>query len=386
MVRNVIFWLAFMVAALAIFSPSAFAATDAATQVAKAIYEQGNSQLFAEQWRESLRSFSVARFLNPDFKEAGEKFSELSRQLQREQEKFYQEGLKAYQSLQWDEAKRNWRMALGLLLQKDNPLRSKIEKALALAEGRVVSVPFGNRAGENGFHENTGAEKMEEVKQFLESGNSAQAILSLQEIVEKESANDRAKEAITRLQTVSEKGSQEVSLSETIKEKFSKSQNFFEEAKQAQQKNDFVLAYQKLKEADVLFSPDDLKPPFFKEMEDLLQETESHLENDLQTKLVVWEKETANGGDLKMIGQKLREANKNYPPSALAETLLQKIYSLLDAKAQPILMQAKTVQQLEGCQVSSGLFVKVKEAALFNEVPAWQEANRNASACKKSVE
>ena len=171
-------------------------------------------------------------------------------------------------------------------------------------------------------------------------------------------------------------------LSETINSKFTKAQKIFEEAKELEKNKNALQAYKKYKEGVSLFAENDLKPPFYNQLLAQQNDIETLLKKELEPLLTKW-KQTLDdpGNGLKEIGVKLKKVVEQYPPSTQAQELLAKLYSKLNQLALPQLMEANTLQELEGCVASMDPFASVKEIAIFQEVEAWQEANRNLQTC-----
>ncbi|MDP2600320.1 MAG: hypothetical protein Q8P84_06265 [Deltaproteobacteria bacterium] len=356
----------------AISRESRFAATDLAEQFYKIAHEKRESG----QFKAAIQAFEQAAFFNPGLAEAKVQEEKLRKELQAQAQNAYREGLQHYQLLRFEEAKQSWQAALHAIVDEGDPLKMKVETALGYSKPIFItpSPPVGEGWGEG------------DIRTLLESGDQAQAMLALKETLQKSPENERAKKVYANLET-SLKKEGTAGPSKEIEEKFAEAKQLLDMS----QNKSTLITYHQLKKAHALFQGDDLKPPFFKQIEDGLEKSAAQLTKELEPKLARWEKECCHpepqGGEgSRMTAVSLRHAIQNYPPNPKADALLQKVYERLDEKGRPLLMIARTKQEMEGCSVALEDFEAVKKAAVFSEVPAWGEAHKNLEACKKSVE
>lgn len=382
MKRNAICWP--VMVCLLQWGTESFAKTRAASQVAEELYETASQRLVTRQWKNVLWDLEMAILLDPGREAAKLKKEQLQQELRWRAEQFYLEGLRAYQSLLYEDAKFHWQMAFQFIVDPQDPYAAKIQRALTLLSPS-------KQVTENISHPEEGVlnktrDGMGNVRTFLEAGNTHQAILSLKEILYESPANERAQSLLARLQDSYKEKPGSENLSEEIHKQFARAEELLEDAKQAQEKSNFVIAYEKYREAFSLFKGDDLKPPFYSKIVSGMKETEEKLTKQLEPLLQKWQKElTTANPDLKEMGSRLQEVLKKYPPSPKYLELLQKVYEGLQEKAKPLLIEAKTTQEIEGCRPAVPIYTRVKERAWFEEVPAWQEANRNLDACLASM-
>ncbi|OGQ28818.1 MAG: hypothetical protein A3F82_08590 [Deltaproteobacteria bacterium RIFCSPLOWO2_12_FULL_44_12] len=330
------------------------------------------------EFKNAHQNFQIAHFLNPSFEGAFVKQKNLELFLQDRAKHYYTEGLRAHAASRPAEAKLFWQKALHVILDESDPFHQKITKALS---GAFEYTPIRLQT-EQKMNQNNARGKMAVVKSFLESGNMAQAMLTLKEALYENPKDERAQDVLGRLEKAQVKQVATEDLSETINSKFTKAQKIFEEAKELEKNKNALQAYKKYKEGVSLFAENDLKPPFYNQLLAQQNDIETLLKKELEPLLTKW-KQTLDdpGNGLKEIGVKLKKVVEQYPPSTQAQELLAKLYSKLNQLALPQLMEANTLQELEGCVASMDPFASVKEIAIFQEVEAWQEANRNLQTC-----
>lgn len=382
MAKRGLFWL---IASLILTSlPAAVWANAASRELARRFYRQGEEQILSRQWRQALWSQEIALFLDPSLEEAKTKSERLEEALSQEAEVQYLLGLQSWQMLKQEEARLHWKLALQSVWNDSDPLKEKIERAL----GNETVHPEPVEGSKRGEGYNRRENKMETARAFLEAGDASQAALTLKEMARQNRNGARAQLVLANLQSSIQKGGEAQHLSQTIHQKFEMARFHFEKGKEAQFRDDWPTAWQEYNGAFALFGAEDLKPPFFKEVEEGLQKSEAMLLKDLDPKLAQYgvilslSPSKARNPDFANVAHSLRDLMQNYPPSEKAAALLQKTYDRLQAQALPGLMQAKTVQELEGCRASTPLFEKTQVAAGFAEVPAWQEAKKWLEGCK----
>ncbi|OGQ46458.1 MAG: hypothetical protein A3H42_00155 [Deltaproteobacteria bacterium RIFCSPLOWO2_02_FULL_46_8] len=350
---------------------SSYGNNRAAEILAGNFYEKGNYHVAIQEWKKGIWNYELARFLDPNLAVTQSKIKNLTSELQKQSEQFYLEGLRSYQSLRFNEANLQWQMALQSVVEPQSPIKQKIETALILLKQGIPAAKKENLPQET---PDPTRGTMEEVRSFLEKGEPRQAALVLKESLRHDEKEERSENLLNRLQSSLSKDETSQNLSEAIQKQFEAAQKLLTEAKNGG-------GYPKYKEALALFKPEDLKPPFYREMEEGFKESAAKLNEQLKPLLKNWEtalqKENPN---LEEIGLKLKKVLSTYPPSEEAVQLLQKVYALLQKKSEPLLMEAKTVQELEGCLVAKPFYEKAKKTALFTEVPVWQEAHKNLEA------
>ncbi|MDO8526781.1 MAG: hypothetical protein Q7T03_03730 [Deltaproteobacteria bacterium] len=362
-------------------------ANDAAEDLASHFYRQSEEEIGTGQWHSALWALKTAVLLNPELAIASVKIESLEKELHEHALKNYLEGLRLEKVLRPREARMYWQTALQSVVNEDDPLKIKIERALSLVSLRANDVSLRGPEGRSNPDEVQNIDKMSIARNFLEKGDTAQTILSLKQIVAEEPENKRAVEVLSRLQASPDEKGKSENISQEIEKKFALAQELFEQAKQNREMGSWAESWQNFKKSISLFKGDDLKPPFFSQMEADLKECEQTLNEQLEVSLHRWEKQlAAEKQNLKAIGEEIKIAIQKYPPSSKADRLLEKVYDHLQSQALPLLMQANTAQQLEGCSSSVPLYTKVLTTAIFAEVPARQEAQRNQEACKMVVE
>ncbi len=335
------------------------------------------------EWRCAVYSYSLSHFFDPLFAEVEAEKKELVEELRHRAARYYRDGLRYYQWHRLAEAKQYWDLAQNHILNRQDPLQQKIERSLM-----YITEPHSHLVEEGKGDGKKGESGGDEIRSFLEADDAPQALLALKTILRKSPDNERAGKMTATLQEALKK-EENYGPSKELEEKFVKAKKLLE-----------TNNYQQLKQAIALFNSEELKPPFYKQIEDALQAAEAKLNKELEPKLAQYDviltpssahPEPVEGSnkknpDLIAIGHDLRNILRDYSPNPKANDLLQKVYTRLDEKARPLLMQADTVLQLEGCQAAVELFANVKNVSVFPEVAAWQTAHKNLEACKKSVE
>lgn len=355
------------------FDRPAHAENEAARILARSFYRQALLRIEAREWAGACRNLERAFWLDPTFEVASARRESLLEFLQETAKREYEEGARAFRALRFGEALLHWRLAKSHLITADDPLGLKIDKAIAiLATGEMRKLPRPALPEEEGFRK---------IQALVGAGKKEAAILELKEVLRQNPADNRAKALLERLQ-MAEKGSAEGQHSEEIRAQFAKAEELGREGSKALDRKDIFGAYRRFREALALSGETGLRSPDYPEWEKKFHEVETRLKGELGRKLPVWEKSFHQGKpDLKRIGKEMKTALQKYPPSPEAKNLLSQIWDALEKRAEPLLMKAKTIQELEGCFSSKPYLTAVQEEAPFPEVPAWQEAGRNLEAC-----
>lgn len=376
MVKNV-FWLFMVSFGLTVFYPNASAHNEAARWLAEKMHAEARHQIRTKQWYKVLAALELASWLDPTTTKAKEAKGEWEAKLKNWAEQKYQIGLKAYQSQKFAEAKIHWQEARQILREREDPLRAKIDLGLKLLNGEEVLLPTTKpKASEKKQPEMT--QKMAAVSEFLATGESEKARLTLAEILHQDPQNERAKKLLENLSR------QEVKPTHSMTgERYKEAEKVFEEGKEVEAQKQEESAYPYYAKAFALLNTEPFKPYFFTELAKRKENLENRIRETMKPKLEIWRR-NQNQMDLKKLATELRKVTRDYPFLSEAEDLLAKTYIRLDEKTRPILIEAKTVQELEGCRASVGKFEKVKKIAVFSEVLAWAEADRNLEVCKST--
>lgn len=370
--RGIFCWLVIDALLFVMPGPS-FGANRAAEILARRLYEQAGHHVSVQDWKRGIRAYETAFFLDGRFHAAALQSKNLQEELGKRAERFYLSGLRAYQTLRFEEAKVEWRRGLHAVVDSKNSLKQKIETALALLASRGAVSQAGHGAVSGS--EDVSRPALEEARQFLENGEPRRAALILKESLRRGDREGKIRNVLGRLERSLEEDETSHNLSATVQKQFGQARRLLEEAKGGG-------GYLKYREALSLFKKEDLKPPFHRELEAGLKESGGILLRDLEPKLKNWGRALQNEkAPLKEIGLALQKVLATHPPSPEARLLLQKVHALLEKRSEPVLMEARTVQELEGCRAALPLYAKAKEAALFSEIPAWQESHRLSETC-----
>lgn len=306
---------------LTLFFPSFGFSNEAANIVAEKLFSESTHSILAKQWKEAAWNLRIALFLDPKLQVAQNRLMQL-------------------------------------------PWRQDFSKR------RVAFPPVVTKR--EGWQQN----KMEEVNQFLEINDVAQAKASVLEILYLDPNNERAKTLLSKLERT-----KETQNDATMVSRFEEAKGLWEAGNQAKETGDWLKAYQHWRRIDSLFQKEDLKPTFYNVLQEELKKVSELLVDQFNAKLAKWEKELTNSERLSIVGKELCEAISQYPPNPKAQELLEKIYETLQKKVEPLLMQAKTLYELEGCSSSVDKFRTIQKLSVFSKIPAWQEANHYLQTC-----
>lgn len=330
------------------------------------------------QWRRALANLELAFLLDPSFEEAASKQKEMSEFLNAQAQTEYQEGMKAFHLLQFNDALFHWRQAKAHLVDPQDPLALKIENAKRFIDGDFFPASPSHR------EQAVVPEKMKQVQNFLKEGRKNEALISLKELLYQDPSDSQALALLSQLQEAKRTAPDSPKEAEEIREKLLKAEELFHKGRSALQQKNLTGAYQNFRDSMAQFTGVDVRAPFYSDLEKELKEVEAKLKEELGVKLARFENALKNPNpDLKTMGEEIKAILQKYPPEPKAKELLAQVWEMLEKEAEPPLMKAKTLQELEGCQASKPYFTQAQEAAHFQEVPAWQEAKRNLEGCDK---
>lgn len=364
-----------LLSAIILLTAASVSATNpCAISLSQRLFKTAGEEMIAGHWKKARELLQKSYFLNPDFEVAARKEKQLTSYLRYQSDSENRLGEAAYQSLEWDSARFHWVRASHFLPEEESPLSASIKKNLK--KFKIEAKPsLATTKVEDGFHQKRVA--MEDVKNFLEEGNASQAQMTLNELIYRDPDDQRAKMVLGRLNTKSAT-TEEHSLSENIESKFAEGEKYFQQGKQTKNR---LERYSLLKSGFHLFQPDDLKPPYYKELAADHEKLEKELTTEFQSRIAAWKKQVARGENLRNIGERLQIEKKQYPALPEANELLVKVYQKIAEATESSLMRAKTIHELSGCQAALSQYQAVQREAYFREVATWQEAEKNILGC-----
>lgn len=366
-------------------SATVFAANPSATTLSEKLFRAANARIVLKDWKGADLLLRQSAFLNPKFGAAERKRTQLNRYLRHQAEREFRFGEREFQTLQKNAARFHWDRAQSFLVADSDPsLKKKIVSALRRLD------PPSKRDGVVTKVSGELLQKriaMEEVKHFLESGDTVQAEMTLQNLLYRDPSDTRAQTVLQRLESPAtfpalEGSVTQKSLSGEIESRFAEGEKLFREGRESR---DSLRSWQFYRKGLDLFQSDDLKPPYYKELASAEEKLAETLTAALQKEITTWRRQmsqTRSAAGLQPIANALQKAMREYPPLEETTTLLEEVYRQIASATEGELMRAKTTHELSGCRQALPKYRAVQREAHFPQVATWQEAEKNLRGCE----
>ena len=209
-----------------------------------------------------------------------------------------------------------------------------------------------------------GGEKETQIKNYLESGNRPQALLTAKEMLRQDPDNPRVRQIAEKL----EQAPQESELSISSGQK--NLEPLWEKAKKEK-------SYPDLKELTARVAKAEIRPPYYAELLTLFDQ----VRNDLSRKSEVRYREAMHLQDPIARGEALQKILAGYPDFEKGQQELARLYETLSDANFPLWVRAETLQQLDGCSKALPLYEALIRKTHFSAIPLHQKAIQAVKEC-----
>lgn len=219
-----------------------------------------------------------------------------------------------------------------------------------------------------------------DAKRFKDSGDAAQARMSLEQVLTIAPDNNDAKTMLAALNSPEQDAN-----SQEMKELMEQGEVMIRQAEEAMSASDHKKARESFLKAAELFRGVKVKPAFYGKIEDGIKKSEAALSDQLRPTMERASKliDPNDPAKLKSAVEAIRnDILKNWPDHAAGVELLGKAYDGLNKLALQYVMKGDTLRQLSGCKEAVAQYRAAIATAGFPEVPAYQKAEVGLGQCQ----
>lgn len=219
-----------------------------------------------------------------------------------------------------------------------------------------------------------------DARRFKESGDAAQARMSIEQVLTIAPDNNDAKTLLAALNSPEQDAN-----SQEMNELMEQGEVMIRQGEEAMSASDHRKARESFLKAAELFKGAKVKPAFFGKIEDGIKKSEAALSDQLRptmeraSKLV----DPSDPTKLKSAVEAIRnDILKNWPDHSAGLELLGKAYDGLNKLALQYVMKGDTLRQLSGCKEAVAQYKTAIATAGYPEVPAYQKAEVGLGQCQ----
>jgi tetratricopeptide (TPR) repeat protein len=219
-----------------------------------------------------------------------------------------------------------------------------------------------------------------DAKRFRDSGDTAQARMSLEQVITIAPGNDEANALLTALDPPRQDAN-----SQAMNEFIERAEVMIRQGEEAMNASDHKGARESFLKAAELFKNAKVKPALVGRIEDGIKRSEAALSEELRPALEQASKlmDASDPAGLKGAVEVIRrDILKSWPDHPAGVELLGRAYEGLNKLALQYVMKGDTLRQLSGCREAVVQYKAALATAVFPEVPAYQRAEVGAGQCQ----
>lgn len=219
-----------------------------------------------------------------------------------------------------------------------------------------------------------------DAKRFKESGDVAQARMSLEQVLTIAPDNNDAKTLLAALNSPEQDAN-----SQEMNELMEQGEVMIRQGEEAMSASEYKKARESFLKAAELFKGAKVKPAFYGKIEDGVKKSETALSDQLRPAVeqVSRTMDMNDSTKLKSAVEAIRnDILKSWPDHSSGIELLGKAYDGLNKLALQYVMKGDTLRQLSGCKEAVAQYKTAIATAGFPEVPAYQKAEVGLGQCQ----